>query len=44
MTIANKIVYLGHVLRGEHYRLLQLSLKGKRGVGGRQMSWLRNIR
>lgn len=43
-----KISYLGHVLRGEEYRLLQLILKGKiegrRGVGRRQMSWLRNIR
>lgn len=34
-----KIVYLGHVLRGEKYRLLQLILKGKRGVSGRQTSW-----
>lgn len=43
-----KISYLGHVLRGEKYHLLQLILKGKiegkRGVGRRQMSWLRNIR
>lgn len=43
-----KIAYLGHILRGEKYHLLQLIMKGKiegkRGVGRRQISWLRNIR
>lgn len=43
-----KISYLGHILRGDRYCILQLILKGKiegrRGVGRKQMSWLRNIR
>lgn len=43
-----KIAYLGHVLRGEKYHLLQTIMKGKiegrRGPGRRQHSWLRNIR
>ncbi|XP_071581636.1 uncharacterized protein [Temnothorax nylanderi] len=43
-----KIEYLGHVLRGEKYRLLQLILKGRiegrRGIGRKWLSWLRNIR
>ncbi|XP_025996276.1 uncharacterized protein LOC113005231 [Solenopsis invicta] len=43
-----KIEYLGHVLRGEKYRLLQLILKGRiegrRGIGREKLSWLRNIR
>ena len=42
-----KISYLGHILRGSKYRLLQLILKGKiegrRGPGRKQQSWLRNI-
>jgi hypothetical protein len=36
------------VLRGEKYRLLHLIIKGKiegrRGVGRKQLFWLRNIR
>jgi hypothetical protein len=43
-----KVSYLGHVMRGEKYHLLQLILEGKicgrRGPGRRQLSWLRNIR
>lgn len=43
-----KIGYLGHVLRGEKYRLLHLILKGRivgrYGIGRKQLSWLRNIR
>lgn len=43
-----KTSYLGHILRGDKYRLLQLILKGKiegrRGIGRKQQSWLRNIR
>lgn len=43
-----KIGYLGHVLRGEKYRLLHLILKGRiegrQGIGRKQLSWLRNIR
>ncbi|CAH2243467.1 jg9382 [Pararge aegeria aegeria] len=43
-----KVAYLGHVLRHERYELLQLIMMGKvagrRGVGRRKKSWLRNIR
>ena len=43
-----KVSYLGHVLRGGKYKFLHLIIKGKiegrRGVGRRQISWLRNIR
>lgn len=42
-----KISYLGHVMRGSRYRILQLiisgKIEGKRGVGRRQASWLGNI-
>ncbi|XP_055388393.1 uncharacterized protein LOC129616943 [Condylostylus longicornis] len=43
-----KAAYFGHVIRGQKYELLQLiiqgRIEGKRGVGRKQMSWLRNIR
>lgn len=43
-----KISYLGHVLRHQRYSLLQLvmmgKVAGKRKVGRRKKSWLRNIR
>ncbi|KAL4708219.1 hypothetical protein ACJJTC_014050 [Scirpophaga incertulas] len=43
-----KISYLGHALRHQRYDLLQLimmgKVAGKRRVGGRKKSWLRNIR
>ena len=43
-----KVSYLGHVMRGDKYHVLQLIIEGKiegrRGVGRKQMSWLRNIR
>lgn len=39
-----KIAFLGHELRGEKYSFLQLFLKGKIGVGKKQMFWLRKIR
>lgn len=43
-----KISYLGHIFRGERYRILQLIMMGKvegrRGVGRKQASWLRDIR
>lgn len=43
-----KVAYLGHVLRNDKYQLLQLimmgKIKGKRRVGRRKKSWLRNIR
>lgn len=43
-----KTAYLGHVIRGDKYNILQLILEGKiegkRGIGRKQLSWLRNIR
>jgi len=43
-----KVAYFGHVIRGPKYELLQLIVQGKiegrRGVGRKQLSWLRNIR
>lgn len=43
-----KVAYLGHLIRGEKYSLLRIIMEGKidgrRGVGRKQMSWLRNIR
>jgi hypothetical protein len=43
-----KMQYLGHVLRGERYELLQVILEGKvqgkRSVGRRQNSWLKDLR
>lgn len=43
-----KVSYLGHLIRHERYDLLQLiivgKVTGKRKVGRRKKSWLRNIR
>lgn len=43
-----KIEYLGHIMRGPRYGLLQLivqgKIRGKRSVGRRKISWLRNLR
>lgn len=43
-----KTAYLGHVMRNKKYQLLQLIIEGKiegrRGMGRKKMSWLRNIR
>jgi Reverse transcriptase (RNA-dependent DNA polymerase) len=43
-----KLEYLGHITRGEKYRLLQLiiegKIQGKRSVGRRRISWLKNLR
>uniref|UniRef100_A0A6P7FYF4 Uncharacterized protein LOC114332069 isoform X2 n=1 Tax=Diabrotica virgifera virgifera TaxID=50390 RepID=A0A6P7FYF4_DIAVI len=43
-----KIKYLGQVLRGESYELLQIvfegQVEGKRSVGRRQNSWLKDLR
>lgn len=43
-----KTGYLGHVYRGEKYQLLRLLMEGKiegrRGLGRRKCSWLKNIR
>lgn len=43
-----KTAYFGHIMRGPKYELLRLiiqgRIEGKRGLGRKQMSWLRNIR
>lgn len=43
-----KIAYFGHIMRGERYELPRLILEGKiegkRGIGRKKLSWLRNIR
>lgn len=44
-----KIAYLGHIIRGERYDFQRLILQGKieggrRGIGRKKLSWLRNIR
>lgn len=43
-----KTTYFGHLIRSPKYQLLQLIVEGKiegrRGVGRKQMSWLRNLR
>ncbi|CAG9833628.1 unnamed protein product [Diabrotica balteata] len=43
-----KMSYLGHIVSGSRYKILQLILKGKiegrRDVGRKQVSWLKNIR
>ena len=43
-----KVQYLGHVMRGDRYRILKLVIEGKiqgsRSVGRRRTSWLRNLR
>ncbi|VEN57771.1 unnamed protein product [Callosobruchus maculatus] len=43
-----KTAYLGHIMRGRRYELLQLimegKIEGKRGIGRKKYSWLKNIR
>ena len=43
-----KLQYLGHVMRGDKYQLLQLIIQGKiigkRSIGRRRNSWLKNLR
>ena len=43
-----KLQYLGHIMRGPKYTLLQLivqgKISGKRSVGRRRVSWLKNLR
>lgn len=45
---ARKLEYLGHIMRGERYGILRLIMEGKiagkRSIGRRRMSWLRNLR
>lgn len=43
-----KLQYLGHITRGTRYAMLQLIMQGKilgkRSIGRRRISWLRNLR
>lgn len=43
-----KLQYLGHIMRGPKYALLQLivqgKISGKRNIGRRRISWLKNLR
>lgn len=43
-----KTQYIGHVMRGERYELLRIiiegKIKGRRSVGRRQNSWLKDLR
>ena len=43
-----KLEYLGHIMRGPKYALLQLivqgKISGKRSIGRRRASWLKNLR
>lgn len=43
-----KLQYLGHIMRGQKYTLLQLivqgKISGKRSIGRRRVSWLKNLR
>lgn len=43
-----KTEYFGHIIRGSKYQLLRLiiqgKVEGKRWIGRKQLSWLRNIR
>ncbi|KAI5746880.1 hypothetical protein M8J77_008501 [Diaphorina citri] len=43
-----KLSYLGHIMRGPKYEILHLIIQGKiigkRSVGRRRISWLRNLR
>lgn len=45
---ARKLEYLGHIMRGEKYHLLQViiqgKIQGKRSIGRRRHSWLKNLR
>lgn len=43
-----KLQYIGHIMRGERYEILRLiiegKVEGKRSVGRRQNSWLKDLR
>lgn len=45
---ARKLQYLGHIMRGNKYELMRVimqgKIKGKRSIGRRRLSWLRNLR
>lgn len=45
---ARKLQYLGHIMRGQRYEMLRLIMqgkkKGRRSIGRRRISWLRNLR
>ena len=42
-----KLLYMGHVMRGEKYQILRIimqgKIQGKRSVGRRRNSWLKNL-
>ena len=46
--IVSTIQYMEHVKRGEKYRILQTimqgKIQGKRSIGRRRNSWLKNLR
>ena len=48
MVKRRKVSYFGHMVRGPKYTLLRTimegKIEGKRGIGRKSMSWLRNIR
>ena len=48
MIKRRKLLYLGHILRGERYGILRLVMEGKicgaRSAGRRRNSWLRDLR
>jgi len=48
LTVKRKMQYLGHIMRGEKYEFLRLVVEGKilgkRSVGRRQNSWLKDLR
>lgn len=43
-----KLLYMGHIMRGEKYRILQNimqgKIQGKRSIGRRRNSWMKNLR
>lgn len=45
---SRKVEYFGHIMRGHKYHMLRLimqgKIEGKRWIGRKQLSWLRNIR
>ncbi|XP_050512040.1 uncharacterized protein LOC126888064 [Diabrotica virgifera virgifera] len=48
VSYVRKMAYFGHVVRGDRYNILQLimmgKIEGRRGIGRKQASWLKNIR
>ncbi|CAG9833505.1 unnamed protein product [Diabrotica balteata] len=48
MIKKRKLEYLEHIMRGSRFRIMQLILNrkidGRRGIGRKKYSWLRNLR